>query len=385
MSDAARGAEILDADDAAFAEAWRAMTIEQRSALPDEQRARGFDRYQKLTPWVGESIRRAERAAAQAMLSASLSRKPERHPLIVVDANRFLAEPIPERKALLRPILLEQSLAMVHGWRGVGKTYLAWGIGYAVASGGKFLHWTAAQPRKVFILDGEMPAKLLQDRLAAIVRANEQEPPDGYLRLATLDRQTRGMPDLATYEGQDIVDAEIEADTALIVVDNLSSLVRRGGAENEAESWLAVAEWALAHRAQGRSVLFIHHSGKSGAQRGTSKREDLLDLVIGLRRPSDYNPATGAVFELHFEKARGLYGDDVAPFEARLTTTEDDAQVWTTRPVEDTTLDRVVELHELGMNQREIADELGIHKSNVCRALQKAKTEGKLAKQEGAK
>ena len=251
------------------------------------------------------------------------------------------------------------------------ETQVSLGIGYAIASGGKFLHWQAPRSRKVLYIDGEMPAAALQERLAGIVKANDVEPPPGFFRLVTPDKQPGAMPDLATQDGQAAVDAILEPDTALVIVDNLSCLVRRGGKENEAESWLTVAEWALKLRANGRSILFVHHSGKNGQQRGTSKREDLLDTVIALKRPADYDPAQGAVFEVQFEKARGLYGDDVTPFEARLTTDAVGAQVWTRRVVEDTALDRIRDLHELGLNQSEIARELGVNRSTVCRALKK--------------
>ncbi|MBW2470952.1 MAG: hypothetical protein JRE18_02625 [Deltaproteobacteria bacterium] len=103
-----------------------------------------------------------------------------------------------------------------------------------------------------------------------------------------------------------------------MIIDNLSTLVRTGQ-ENDAEGWLSIQAWALAQRAAGRSVLFIHHSGKGGSQRGTSRREDVLDTVINLRQPGDYTPDQGAVFEVHFEKARGIYGDDTKPFEAKRT------------------------------------------------------------------
>jgi integrase len=44
----------------------------------------------------------------------------------------------------------------------------------------------------------------------------------------------------------------------------------------------------------------------------------VLDTVIALKRPGDYTPDMGACFEVNFEKARGLFGDDTKPFEARL-------------------------------------------------------------------
>jgi hypothetical protein len=122
--------------------------------------------------------------------------------------------------------------------------------------------------------------------------------------------------------------------------------------------------------------VFIHHSGKGGAQRGTSRREDLLDVVIRLENPADYNPESGAHFRVVFEKSRGLHGEAVREFEANLSADDRGIQVWTWREAEGATLGRVVELDALGMSQGEIAAELNVNRSTVCRALQKAKAEG---------
>jgi len=158
-------------------------------------------------------------------------------------------------------------------------------------------------------------------------------------------------------------------------VDNISTLVR-GGLENEAESWLPVQEWALKQRSSGRSVLFIHHSGKDGRQRGTSRREDVLDTVISLRQPGKYDPEQGAMFEIHFEKARGFTGAEAKPFEARLEADGPDRLVWTYKSVEDSAYARVCKLANEGLEQHEIAEELGIHKSRVSRHVGRGKREG---------
>jgi len=101
------------------------------------------------------------------------------------------------------------------------------------------------------------------------------------------------MPDLATAEGQLLIEGII-TEAPLIIVDNISTLVRSTERENDAESWREVGAWALRMRQRGRSVLFVHHDGKTGEQRGTSKREDTLDSVIQLKRPADYAPDQGA-------------------------------------------------------------------------------------------
>jgi putative DNA primase/helicase len=146
-----------------------------------------------------------------------------------------------------------------------------------------------------------------------------------------------------------------------LTLDNLSSLtaVIR---DNDAESWNPIQEWLLRLRRRGVSVLLIHHAGKGGEQRGTSRREDVLDTSISLRRPSDYVPPEGARFEVHFEKARGIHGDRAKPFEAKLEV-RDGANVWTIREIEDVNYARVKALLEDELSIRDIADETGLSKS----------------------
>jgi len=208
------------------------------------------------------------------------------HYLQVCPLGEFLTVKIPVREMVLAPVLPTQGLAMLYSKRGVGKTYLALGIVLAVARGGTFLRWKAPQPRRVLFVDGELPATTLQQRIRSIqagVPGSEPEMPSfDYLRIITPDMQDFAMPDLATPEGQMLIERELgEAD--LLVLDNLSALCR-SGKENEGESWLPVQEWLLRLRQQRRSVLLVHHAGKSGAQRGTSRREVLMCLLTGARR-----------------------------------------------------------------------------------------------------
>lgn len=292
---------------------------------------------------------------------------PETFPLRIVDAAELLQLQIPPRAMLLSPWLPAQSLSMLYAWRGVGKTHVSLGVAYALASGGSIFSWSAPAPRRVLFLDGEMPAVALQERVARLAEASEKEPPPGTLRFLTPDLQPRGMPNLTTPEGQRAI-GDVIGDAEVIVVDNVATLAR-GGRENEAEAWAPVGAWALEQRAAGRAVLFIHHSGKGGQQRGTSAREDILDTVIALRRPSDYEPKQGARFEVHFEKGRGLVGDATEPFEASLHVDLHGHQHWQCKSVAAGRDERIRELMDVGMTQTEIAAELGVNKSTVCRAV----------------
>jgi putative DNA primase/helicase len=219
-----------------------------------------------------------------------------------------------------------------------------------------------------------MPAAVLQERLAHLTAAAEKDVA-APLKILTPDLQDGWLPDLADPADQAALAPYLE-DVELVVVDNLSTLVR-SGKENESEGWRPVQQWILSLRAAGKSVLLVHHAGKGGQQRGASKKEDILDTVIGLRRPAEYTPDQGAVFEVHLEKARGLFGDEAQPFEAKLEDREGMA-VWTTQPLTEATHDKVVRLAEEGLQQKEIAEELELNKSTVSRHLKRAKASGEL-------
>lgn len=293
--------------------------------------------------------------------------------LHVLSIAELLARDFPPRETVLAPWLPSKGLAMIYGPRGIGKTHLTLGCAYAIASGGTFLRWTAPQPRRVLVIDGEMPAVTLQERMTAVIGAAGLAPPEeGYLRFLAMDLQETGF-DLGNEADQRAIEPDL-AGVDVIFIDNISTLAKLGR-ENEAESWLPVQEWALEQRRAGRSVVFIHHAGKGGAQRGTSRREDVLDTVIAARKPEDHDPGEGARLEIHYEKNRGFFGADAAAFEAALG-----AGGWTMRDVADADLALVRTLMEQGLSVRDIEKESGLSRSKVSRLQQKIReSQGKPA------
>jgi len=281
----------------------------------------------------------------------------------------------PVKEKILDPWLDTQGLAMAHAWRGVGKTHFSLGVGYAVVSAGVFLRWQAHNPRGVLFVDGEMPGAVIQERLARLIKSSEKEPMAAF-KIITPDIQPYGMPDIATDEGQQMIEDHLDG-ISLIILDNLSTLVR-SGRENEGDSWLPVQEWILRLRARGLSCLFIHHDGKGGIQRGTTRKEDVLDTVIGLKRPGDYRPDEGARFEVHFEKSRGVHGDAVKPFEASLIT-HDNYQEWHMKDLEQSLSERVAALFKEGVPQNEIHEMLGVTRGAVAKAKKRAGNQGLLS------
>lgn len=254
-------------------------------------------------------------------------------PLVALDMEHFLSMRLPERGFILSPILPAQGIGIMYAPRGIGKTFVALSLAVTVAAGGEVFNWRAPAPKKVLYVDGEMPATAMQERLAALI-SGMAVPPHALknLCLVTPDMQQRPMPDLSTAGGQLALEPLLNG-TGMVVLDNISTLCRTGK-ENESQSWQPMQTWLLDLRRRGMSVLLIHHAGKSGDQRGTSAREDIMDTVISLRRPKEYNMAEGARFEVHLTKARGIVGDDAKSFEANLRA-EGNALQWETRELED--------------------------------------------------
>jgi putative DNA primase/helicase len=285
--------------------------------------------------------------------------------LRVVSLPELLRMDFKPREMVLHPFLPTQGLAMLYSKRGVGKTFIALGIAVAVASGTEFLRWKAPTARRVLYVDGEMPGGTLRKRLDDFCAGTNISYPLETLQIITPDVQDRGLPDLSTISGQDEIEEHLEG-IELLILDNLSALVR-AVKENEGEGWLPVQDWALDLRRRGISVLFVHHAGKSGAQRGSSRREDLLDSVVTLKHPSDYSPSEGLRCIVDYEKARGFYGDDARSFEAQMSAGPSGEAVWTVTDSEASAKSRAREMLAEGMSVRDVAEEIGISKSAVQR------------------
>jgi hypothetical protein len=297
---------------------------------------------------------------------------------IAIDINDLHSKELHPRSYVTEPIFPEQGLVMVYAWRGMGKTYFTLDWAYHVACGfPKFGEWGIPQPRRCVYVDGEMAENEFQEREQKLRRGHDGfAPPPGMFHVITPDEQIDNqVPNIGTAEGQRRVEEHMQEGDALYL-DSLSTLLRT--AKEDDEAWFCVQEWLLRLRQRRISVLMLHHSGKSGTQRGTSKREDFLNTVITLRKPADYDPKEGLRVELHFEKSRGAHGASVLPQEVKLEPYGDngDGVVFTWRPLTNVLEKRAVEMLVLGMSCIDIGNELGKTRFWVHRIRDKWRKQG---------
>lgn len=291
--------------------------------------------------------------------------------LKVYTLPEFAELELPPKHYIIDPFLPERGLMEIYSKTGVGKTTFALSLSMAAALGKPFLKWGVPKRWEVLYVDGEMSPIDMQERASAAAQHFEADISEiDNFRIINRDVNNGNLPDIGELNGQNDFD-EAAQSADLIVLDNLSTL-RFTGKENEADSWSVMQNWLLQMRGRGKSVVILHHAGKDGSSRGTSRRQDALDTVIKLERPYAYQQSEGAVFEVHFEKNRSFRGDAAEPVQLSHTI-EDGISCWDLSRVTNDKEEEVIRLIEEGMKQIDVAEAIGVSQSNVSKLLKSAR------------
>ena len=289
---------------------------------------------------------------------------PARPAPLVIGAETLTATTPARRETLLGPVLPRASLTLLYGARGVGKTFLSLSMALAVASGGAVLLWRAEKPARVLYVDGEMPRAALVERLAALAAGAQMLPAGDNLHLLASEGDSGSHIDLGTEDGRARIGQASEG-MDLLVLDSLSVLLRSRQAD-PGRNWLAVEDWLLALRRRGLAVLIVRNGTMAANRPDSTRYADVVDTVIALRRPEDYEAFEGARFALSFTKGRSLLGKAAQPFEAALHR-KGAALRWFVSSRHDALAARAAGLFFEGFTVREVARRLKISKSTAHR------------------
>jgi putative DNA primase/helicase len=297
----------------------------------------------------------------------------------IIEADEFTRIELPDKRMFLYPWLTEQSIGLINGWRGVGKTGFAMGLIEAISRGQPFGPWQVGESVPCLYLEGEMPAQDIQERLRYLTHASDRKSPlyvysDAYASHLGMPRAHLANPDWR----KEMKSILLAKGVKLWVVDNLASLTA-GIDENSKKDWDPINAWLLELRFAGIATYMPHHVGKGGTQRGTSAREDNVDVSMILKRPSNYKPEDGARFIVKFEKARVRTKDLplLAPVEFRLIEDEQGRGAWVwkhtrgkARKVE------VLEMLHEEFKYDAIKKETGISKGRITQIKKEAEDKG---------
>jgi putative DNA primase/helicase len=234
----------------------------------------------------------------------------------IVRSSELASLTLTKRRPLLAEWLCEGDYGIIFAPRGVGKTWLALGIGKAVATGGRIGEWQAPAPAKVLYIDGEMPPDLMRDRDGGL-GAGEIE----FLNHAILFDRTHKVLNITEPSLQQaILSRCIRDEIRLVILDNLSTLAS-GIKENDSFEWERLHNWLLQFRRYNIAVILIHHAGRSGEIRGTSKREDAAFWIIVLDDANKHaDDKRGARFITRFTKPSRNTQDEIPCYEWHVVT-----------------------------------------------------------------
>ncbi len=205
-------------------------------------------------------------------------------------------------------------------------------IAIGLATGQGFLHWRTARALRVLVIDGEMPADLLQERLQdAYDRASPEHHPDGLFIFSRdwEDELAQQFPALGVLqplnfeEGQNFIYLLCDLlKPDVIIFDNVQSLL--AGTMRDEEPWndtLSLVDGLTRRRV---AQVWLDHTGHNTArQYGSATKAWRFDLVgIMTTLPAEDRQGEAVAFKLSFDpphgKARRRKPDNREQFAAQI-------------------------------------------------------------------
>jgi hypothetical protein len=249
---------------------------------------------------------------------------------------------------------------MVYGGTGIGKTYVCMKLAHTISAGGVWLQWGCINPKRVLYIDGELGLSAIKRRFKAIQAEAAYFPRGDYFRVLSKDHCGPRLWNISDPADQKKYNEAI-GNSEVVVFDNLLSCVfPMHSRDDDVKQWERILPWFHALRDTGRTVIVVHHTGKSGAQLGTSVKENWLDTNIELRLPLSSRPVRGTEFEWRFKKTRDVKRSDAQNMLVTYAEDEDGVSRWMWSPLNNAQTDVVRDLKAQGATRREVAKQTGL-------------------------
>jgi len=291
----------------------------------------------------------------------------------LLTADNLAVMPLPQRRRLLGAWLREGDLGYLFAPRGHGKSWMAMLIANAVATGTALGSWQKGEEaRPVFYFDAEMNLPDVQDRAQKIGITSENFH---WLSNEHLYMDQAISVNIASTEHQAALSAMLP-DGALFIIDNLSTS-QNGMKENDNDDFDKIKDWLLSLRRRNITVLIVHHAGRSGEMRGSSRREDPAHWILSLRDASD-DGAKAKQFLTTFAKCRNCQGRDAMPLRWTL---QDEANRITVSCESFSGSDALLaHIRDGIVSATDLAQALGVQTSTVSKWAKKAMQAGLIRK-----
>jgi hypothetical protein len=293
------------------------------------------------------------------------------NPAAVVDYPALLTMALPPVEFVIEPLLSRGGTGMMFSWRGVGKSYIATEFAVHLALGlPKIFIWPITRAYRVLYVYGEMHGGTIQERAQAIALEHGKTPAPGFLGMMSKDFQRGWRPKISSPRDRFIIEERLfGGGYEVLFLDNISTLWP-SSQDGESDTSAVLQEWFTDLNQRGITVIFLHHAGKGGEQLGSSNKEHILDFVLKLRRPGDYEQDQQLRAQVKIDKVRLECRNPawLAEFEVSLRTDgAGGAASWLTRPMRDTILRTAFGMFSDGMKPNEMYQDLGISRRTAFR------------------
>ena len=311
-----------------------------------------------------------------AKKSLEVSEVPKVTKLIGHNVHEFIALDLPPREYIIEDFMAKGDLHMIYGETGHGKSVLTHYLAQCLSAGVDFGPYKIKDPRKVLLIDGEMPAVTLQDKWKQkydFLLEEDVFQSYGYnLTTVSAMLQPNGMEPFNTPNGKaSFWDYVNELNPEVVMMDNLLTLFSMEDT-NRGEEWtMHVQPMLLELRKRNISVWMCHHAGKNGTQYGTMAKTIMLDVILKIEHEIELG-ALGidtTSFKWMFEKGRHIFGKSIQP----VSWTYSGSNMKWDRIGKENKKELCVELLRQGNSQKQISLETGLSTSQVSRYLKNIK------------
>jgi hypothetical protein len=293
---------IADSDDRGRKHA--AQVVTSINGHAKSVRAIALPGVKDLTEWV-EACAKTGRSkeVIKADLDAMIASIPKAE--MILDLKGWLSRDLNPPDFICGDWLTTTSRTIVDADTGLGKTLWTMALTMSCAAGLPFMHWKATRPVRALYIDGEMPRRVMRERLADAVRrfGLGDKLPAGMFLLSHEDVLDGQWQPLNSPSGQSFVEWIITriGGVDLIVFDNIMALI--SGDQKDEEGWTKTLPWIRSLTRRQIAQIWINHTGHDTSRGyGTKTREWQMDNTIHFDRVERSD--TDVSFNLCFRKAR---------------------------------------------------------------------------------
>ena len=287
----------------------------------------------------------------------------------IYNSNDFLRIESPEMKYYLEPLIRNESIILITGPAGCGKTMFTMGLCKSLVSGKSFGNWNVKNKCNVLYIDGELPIYLMKKRIHLISMYENEF----YILSSAVGRKNYNLSDQSFRDY--IFDQLKEKDIQVCVFDNLSSL-SNGIDENSKREYDPINKFFLHLRRNGITSIIVHHTGKSNKneQRGTSARTDNIDICCNIHSPikNDKLYVNLEFRKWRFERSELLKYDSFVFDNGEWILSNDNSDKISDQYIS------ILEMISMKMSQTEIAKKLNCTQPNVAKICKKMREDGLL-------